>query len=233
MTNGTIPPPPGAAPQKKGLPVLAWVGIGCLGLLFLGALTCVGVGYMAKKKVESTFKELEENPVATVGKAYALANPDIEFVSADESSGVITFRNTKTDETVTINYADIKDGRVSINTGEGSVTFGAGASNELPDWVPSYPGATRTGGFSADAGNNSGGTVILETDAGAQEVYDFYKSQLEAGGYEINTQSFSAGGTEQRTVTGASSSPKRTVTASITSQEGKTVITVVYGTEEN
>ena len=36
-------------------------------------------------------------------------NPDIEFVSADESTQVVTLRNTKTGETVTFDYADIED----------------------------------------------------------------------------------------------------------------------------
>lgn len=232
MTNGTIPPPPGAAPKKKGLPTLAWVGLGCLALILIGALTCVGgvafFGNKAKNFVEKQAKEAEENPVAFAGKMYAAVNPDIEFVSADESSEMITLRNKKTGETVTINYADIKDGRVSVDTGNGKVTFGAGTDNDLPEWVPSYPGASVTGNFSGNSGNSLGGTVTLETSDSAQDVFDFYRSQLEAGGYKISTQSFSAGEQSTKIVTGNLDDPKRTFTATVTSNDGKTGVLLAY-----
>ena len=52
------------------------------------------------------------------------ANPDLEVVSSDDESGTVTIRNKKTGEEITMNAADIKNGRLRFKNEKGEeVTF--------------------------------------------------------------------------------------------------------------
>ena len=115
MTNGT----------KKGLHPLAWVGIGCGCLLLIGVgLFVSGVGF-AVFKGKQMVDEFQENPEASTARLIALANPDLELVETNDEDGTVTFRNTKEDKEFTVDYDDIKDGKLTIQTEEGEMSFEA------------------------------------------------------------------------------------------------------------
>lgn len=132
MSNGIAPEAPVA--KKKGLSTLAWVLIGCGGLALLGVALFVGgvgfLGYKAKQFAE----DAEKNPVAAIGKAYAMVTPDVEFVSADETAKTLTLKNTKTGKTITITAEDLEKGRISFDTEDGSISLGGG--DEVPTDAP-------------------------------------------------------------------------------------------------
>ena len=68
-----IPPVP--QPKKKGLSPLAWIGIGCLGLLVIGGIVATVITVFVARKVSEVASEMEEDPVATTAKLLAAANP--------------------------------------------------------------------------------------------------------------------------------------------------------------
>lgn len=160
MSNGTPPPPPGAAaPAKKGLSPLAWVGIGCAGLLLLGIIGFVALGAFAVKKGKDVLEEatgsrsiadiaddFKDNPAQAMAETVVRMNPDLELVASDASEGTITFRNSKTGEQATLNFEDIAEGRFSVSTDEGEYNISADQSAEGGVTFTGPEGETRFGG---------------------------------------------------------------------------------------
>lgn len=239
-------------PPKKGLSGLAWVGIGCailavLGMIVLGAVVAVG-GYFAKKGID----KLEKNPALAVAEAYVRANPELDVVSTDETAGTITVKNNKTGDVVTLNAKDIQEGRFEVETKEGKAVFdasgkdgtlkvtnekgevatlqaGAGAPQNLPSWLPVYPGGTVQGTLDTKAGESRTVAFTVQTTDPPDEVLSFYESRLKEAGLKVDKLTVAANDQETGgTLTGSSESPKRDVTVLVSSSGGQTqaIITV-------
>lgn len=246
MSNGFAPQTP-VAPKKKGLSPIVWVLIGCGALLLLGMLTCVGgvsfLGYKAKNMV----KEMEQNPAAAVGKMIAATNPDIEFVSADEAAKTVTFREVKTGKEVTFSVDDLKEGKFSITTDEGTVKIDANGENEkggmtitgpdgstalkinagsdveLPSWVPSYPGGEVTASYVASGTGGGGGTVAYATSDSTDNAYSYYRDQLEQSGFKVTSSTETPQGKMLTAQDGA-----KIVTVIVAETDGKTQISLSW-----
>ena len=131
---------------------------------------------------------METNPDAAVVRAAELAlrlNPEVDVISSDPAAGTITVREKKTGKEVTFNLEDIKAGKFSITqdgettnidvdaseanggqmkvvTDQGTAVFGAGAQ-ELPYWIPTYPGGRSEGMANIEAQGEKTGTFTLRT----------------------------------------------------------------------
>src|SRR5262249_927265 len=138
----------------------------------------------------------------------AAANPDVEVVSTDEGRSTITLRDRKTNETVTMSFDDIKNGKIvfkgsgqqatiqaradsekrSLETSspEGNVKIGAGAAVKLPDWTPVYPGVNPQATFSMQGKDGDGGTFQFITKDPAKNVLSFYEQNLKQAGFRIS-----------------------------------------------
>ncbi len=245
----TVASPPGAPEQKKkGLSPLAWILIGCGGLvLVVGIVLTVVVGY-GVSKAKQFANDFEKNPVAMAGKTYAALNPEVEFVSADETSREITLRNVKTGETLTIDADDVKDGKITFKTDEGEVRFdaqggadgaltmtdetgktvfqaGAGSEEDLPSWIPVYPGSEVTATYVATADQGSGGSFSLTTSDSVDTVYEHYRSTLESAGFQIQVTNITGQG---KILVASHDDPARQVTLSVAEVDGKTQATIQY-----
>ena len=142
---------------KKGLSPLAWIGIGCGGLLLIGILVVSVGGYFAAKTV-SDF--VGDNPAAAAAEAIVRINPELELVESDREAGTITIREKSTGKEVTVNYSQLERGELVFGDAEGeevriqsgtsgdggpisitgsdgsSVSMGAaGAAVEAPSWL--------------------------------------------------------------------------------------------------
>ncbi len=249
----TVSSPPSAPEQKKkGLSPLAWILIGCGGLiLVIGILFVAGVGFVGYKAKQFA-ENVEKNPVATLGKAYAAVNPDLEFVSADEDGRTITFRDVKSGDTMTIDADDVEQGKITFKTKEGEMTFdaqggdeggltmtdasgktvfqaGAGSAKDLPSWVPLYPGAEVTATYVAStADQGSGGSFALSTEDGVDAVFEHYHAALTKAGFEIQMSTSTGAG---KMLVASQTDPSRQVTVSIGEVDGKTQATIQYTTE--
>ena len=132
------------------------------------------------------------------------------------------FENNRTGEEATLNFEDIAEGRIGMTTSDGEiaveaseargaaggVTFsgpegemrlGASASlDDLPDWVPIYPGATDVeSAFQAAGPEGGSGAVSAKTTDSAETVVGHYREQFVEQGYTVGTESLT------RTPTGA------------------------------
>ncbi len=239
--------PQSVPPQKKGLSIWAWVAIGCVGILILGGVAVVGGTWWVARKAKSAIADYQDNPGLATVKMLTAMNPDLELVSSDEASGKVTIKNKKTGEVVTVNMADIQNGKISFDTpqGESSMSFDQGAGKmevrgangevasfgaaaQLPAWVPAYPGAAAEGVYSAEDASQRGGTFGLTTTDSVSQAFAFYKGQLEGAGLKVTENHYSGPNGDGGMVVGESGDGQRTVTFTINVESGKTRVTGVY-----
>lgn len=139
------PPPqyPGLPPAKKGLPPLAWAGIGCGGLLLAAVVAMVlMVGTCAKKGIQMA-SELTANPGKTAAEKMVAEHPGLEKVSQDDATGRMTIRLKDSGESVTLGYSELGRGDIPFKDAAGTLLPpGPGDLAKIPTWVPRYPGAT-------------------------------------------------------------------------------------------
>lgn len=129
---------PGPVVEKKGLPVIAWVGIGCGSLVLLAIIGMVAIGAMSYRFA----KRVMDNPAKASAEFALQANKDLEKVSENDASGEMTFRVKSTGEEITLKYDDLAKGRFTVKDKDGKVTqLGMGDVSKVPAWVPRYPGA--------------------------------------------------------------------------------------------
>lgn len=208
------------SPAKKGLHPLAWVGIGCGALVVLGVVVFAGLSIFVFSKV----KDAVDQPITTAAKAIAMADPDIEFVSADEAEKTVVFRDKETGEQQTFDFSDVKDGKVvfssssqgtvSVDAGGGkgqveirgpkgeTARLGAGDASDIPDFVPRFEPADYTSAFSMTTDGVTSGTASLTSSAAPASIAAFYKSELETTGWEVSETTVSTDGVAHYSVTG-------------------------------
>lgn len=239
------PPPP---PPKKGMGPLAWIGIGCGVIIVLCLIFVVGAGFWAKSKID----KYKNNPARAAMEMAALANPDLEVVSSDDKAQTVTIRNKKTNETMTLNAEDVKNGHFKVTTDKGSATFdagangvsikgtdekgqtttvnaGTGAPQNLPSWLPTYPGGKVQGGFDATSADGRSAMFTVTTGDSFEKVLGFYEEQLKSGGFKVEKATATGGdGKTSGTVSGRSSDDKRTVTVIVGNASEGTTATVTF-----
>lgn len=214
-------------------------------MIVVGGLVVAG-GWFVKKQID----KVEKNPTLTIAEWYVRANPDLEIVSTDDKAGTITIRNTKTGEEMTVNAKDLKEGRLEVKTKDGTAVFDASAKDgtlkvtdekgnqvatlqaggtgtapqNLPSWLPVYPGATVQGVFdakSAEDGRTLSFTVTTPDPAG--KVLDFYRSRFEEAGFKVDSTLNASGG--ERTgslLTANGENPSRSASLLISSTGNET-----------
>ena len=247
MTVASPPPPPGAPAPKKGMGPLGWIAIGCGVIALIGILALAAGGWFVKRQVD----KYKDNPTIAAAELIVRANPDLEVVSSDPKGGTLTIKNSKTGETVTMNASDIKEGKLTFKTDKGTtvvdasqsgesgsikvsgtdgqqVTFGGEAPKNLPAWVPVYPGSTVTGAM--DVTNAEGRSVqfAISSEDPVDKVIEFYERKLGEAGLKVAKQTIDANGQHSAILTATSEGDKRTATAMIGQQEGKTQGTITF-----
>lgn len=250
------PAPAAPAPQKKGLSPLAWFAIGCGGLIVLGLGSCAVVSYLAVSKVKDKASEfiadVEKDPDAAAVKAAEWTmrlNPDVEVVSSDPEGGTLTVRDKASGKQVTFDLEDIKAGRLSIQAGEekvdvdfdatdhgtgsmtitskeGTMKFGGGDGSQVPDWVPTYPGARADSFSNVVANGERSGSFSIRTADSAESVLAFFQSKLEAGGYQVDRTTYETNGALAGSLLARSNG--RAVNVTVAAQEGETEGVVTY-----
>ncbi|MEM7049782.1 MAG: hypothetical protein AAF604_08985 [Acidobacteriota bacterium] len=246
-----------APPAKKGLHPLAWVAIGCVGLLLVTAVLFTIGGIFVGKKVNEFAGGFEDNPALAAAEMIVRLNPELELVESDPEAGTLTILESKTGKTVTVNLEDVQEGRFGFETSDGqstSVTFsdsaggmqvtqtddsgttsevriGGGATrNDAPDWVPAYPGYEATNAWTTSNDSGSSGSFAIQTDESSEDLEAFYRQAFEDLGIKPERSSFSGGGQALVALNGKSDDGSRELTATIVDQgNGKgAMVTVVY-----
>lgn len=241
-------PPPGYGapvppPKKKMSPVVIVLIV--LGSLFvLGAVAVVGTGFFLVHKARQAGLDpdlWQRSPGVAAAKMIAAANPDVEIVRVDEGRGLVTLRQKSTGKTVSLNFEDIKKGRISftdekgetatvqtsgegveVKTTEGTARFGSGADAKLPVWVPVLSGATPEGAVSGEGPKGLGGQYSITTSQKPEAVAQFYKDALTKEGFEATSEVTPFG----HLVTGKNG--KRTVRVTATASGSDTAVNVAF-----
>ncbi len=212
---------------RKGLPVWLWVIIGLFGLLIL-VVVSVGIGgyYIARQFVK--------NPRAMVDTIIR-HDPNLEIVS-DDGSGHITLRDKRRGKTFTINYDDVKGGRIHI-TGDNGETVDVGGSGievrdhdktahvgagtaRVPAWVPAYPGSHPEGAVTAVENGEESGAFHFMTSDDPQKVRKYYEDTLRQAGFNVRD--------EDNQLKGDDASRGRKLGIGITGGFGHTSVTVGF-----
>ncbi|HEX7182424.1 MAG TPA: hypothetical protein VF756_11315 [Thermoanaerobaculia bacterium] len=244
----TVHSPQTPPPPKKGMSPLAWVGIGCAVIVVLGmiaaGITVAAGGWFLKKQVD----RFEENPAMVAAELAVRANPDFEVVESDAEKSTLTIRNKKTGEVMTVSAEDIEKGRLTFKNDKGEtasidVSGGedggsirvtdekgqesvyqatGGAPQDLPSWVPTYPGGTAQSAFDAKTAEGHSAAFTVTTQDSVQQVLDFYKEKLEAEGFKVEKSSYETDGKMAGgVVIGVTEDQKREVNINVaTSEQG-------------
>ncbi len=202
--------------------------------------------------VSGFMESLQEDPIRTAAEAMIRMNPDLDLISTDKAAGTITFRDNTSGEEATLNFEDIAEGRFSTTTDEGNFTIDAtegsqggmtftgpegearfGASTDLssiPDWVPSYPGATDIQGtMSASTADGVMGAFTGKTSDSAQKVVDHFKSLFEGLGFKIGAESMTRIGEESLgAITGELAVEGRSINIMVLESDEGSVVTINY-----
>lgn len=230
-----IPPAQSQVPAKRRMGPLGWILIVVLGLFVLVTLVVVGGGLFVYHKAKQAGVDPElmrSNPTLAISKMIAATNPDVEVVSVDEGKGLITLKEKSTGKTVTMNFEDVKRGKIVFKEegGEGgtaTMEFGTG-SEKLPDWIPPYPGAKLAGRFVMKGAEGEGGTLHFTTGDAAVKVIAFYAEALKQGGMNVTTNQSGEGGS----VTGTDEATGRTVAVILNPGSGETTVNITFGTKK-
>jgi len=198
-------------PPGKKSNVLLWI-VGGVVVLMIGFTAMCGLGgyFLMRKARQSGFDSalLTKNPGYAAAKMMVTMNPELDTVSSDDSNGTITVREKKTGKTLTLKFdpdkktmvvADEngKEATVKLNTdgdksaievqsSDGTAKFGASGSNQMPGWLPVYPGSSPQGTFSAQTKDGNQSTFTFKTKDAPAKVMSYYQDQLKAGGFSIN-----------------------------------------------
>jgi hypothetical protein len=240
---------------KKGLPIWAWFGIGCAGLLVLMMVVLLVVGMFVTKKVKEVAADFEKNPEIATAQLIVKLNPEIEEVEVDEDEGTITFRNKKSGEVFTADVDDIKEGRFTItgedgtavitagggedegsfkiSAGDQTLEIGGGNADSIPSWIPIIPGAEVVPVLSMKTEGRSHGSVKIVTDKKPKEVLEFYKQEMEEAGFKIQTSSFSGGDESFDVLTGQIEDSKKNLIVNVSvDSDRKVTIALTYSEGE-
>jgi len=238
---------------KKGLPTIAWIAIGCGALIVVMVVVLTVGGLFMASKVKEVAGDFEDNPGLAAARMIVKLNPDLEEVSSDEEAGTITVRNKKSGEEVTVNFEDIEEGRLSFSTGDREVTIdtdgegdsgsikvsddkgsfvlssGDEVAEEIPSWVPVYPGSEPTSRHTMHSQDAvSGGFEIATTDS-VSDVLEYYRSELKEQGFEVNVNTFSQEeGSSGGMVNGRDESEGRNVVVILNSEDEGSKVVVSY-----
>jgi hypothetical protein len=187
--------------------------------------------------------DLAANPGLAAVKLMVAANPEIELVSADDANGVVTIREKKTGKTISVNFDQIRNGRIDfegdgqkvsmqadtkgnavvLSAPGGAVRLGEGA--KLPDWLPVYPGATAQSIGTQSSEAQESGMVVLTTSDPPKKVIEFYQGALNRAGITGATSGTGI-------VSGQTPDRKRSVQVTVTTTEGKTTAGVTYASKK-
>ncbi len=195
----TIPPTfPPQAPAKKGMSALAWVGIGCGGLLVIALGLGVYGFFLAKKKID----EFAANPEKAAAEMIVSMQPDLKVLSQDEAKGTMTLR-TKDGEEMTLSYKDIQDGKFIVTDKDGNTTrIGSADLSQVPAWVPKAPDLTE--GLSvlhSEAGGKVTGQFSGKSAMKAEDLKKFFEEQANAAGFtSFTSKNLNTGGANIHTL---------------------------------
>lgn len=251
---------PQASPVQSAPPVprktspIVWILVAVLGLFMLGGIAVVGTGLFLVHKAKQAGLDPElmrNNPGLAAAKLLTATNPDLEVVSTDDRRGLITIRQRSTGKIMTMNFDDIKRGRLTfkedgkdavtleaqgngdtgsfqMKSGSESLTMGTNQA-ALPSWIPAYPNSKPMSTFSMNGKEGTSASFQFQTQDAPKDVVAFYERELKQTGFRINATTTSDSGTSSGgLVSGDDSANKRTILVTVGNDNKGTNVSVTY-----
>jgi hypothetical protein len=241
MATPSQGPPP--VPPKKISPVV-WIISAIFGLILLAGIVMVAGGLFVANKIHKAVA----NPALAAAKMIAAANPDVEILSSDDRAGTVTFKDKKDGKVITLNFDQIKEGKLTFeedgkkvtvatsNDGlniagsDGStVQIGGNASAKLPDWLPAYPGASTQGTFAMQGANEAAATVSFTTKDPIDNVAKFYQDSFKKAGFTTSANMMQQDGkTAGGMISAESGDKKKTAVVNIAAGDDAATVGITY-----
>lgn len=206
-----MPPNLQPAVPKKKTSIWVWIFGGIAAFLCLIMVTCGVVAYMGMKVIKNAGFDselMQKNPGLAMAKMVAAMNPDYETVRTNDREGTIVVREKSTGKVMTMKFdpttkkmvvtnSDGKQASVAVNgdgatggltvqSADGStLKYGNTTGNNVPSWVPVYPGSTPEGLVSATNADGAQNTFSFKSKDPATKILAFYSDQLKAAGFTI------------------------------------------------
>ncbi|MCH7665818.1 MAG: hypothetical protein IH936_07815 [Acidobacteria bacterium] len=225
MSSPPPPPPPlpPEAKKKKGFGVLAWVAIGCIGVLVIGGLLAFACTAILANKAKNFIDEAGDNPTMAAAEMVVRFNPNLELVEKDEEAGTLTIYDKQQDKTLKLDLDDVMQGKFNVETSDGETmnfdfgqnengTFratltdekggvsefsiggvGKGA-DELPAWLPVYKNAELSSPLLMNTAGKVSGTAMFSTPDPIADVAAAMTQDLENRGFKVERASYEAAG---------------------------------------
>lgn len=168
------------------MPAIAWVGIGCGGLLVIAII----IAAIAFNKLKGTFEDFAANPEKAGAEMIVSMNPELEMVSQDEETGMMTIR-TKDGKEMTLSYQDIAEGKLEVTDADGNTTsIGSTDLSQVPAWVPKAPDLTDgVSMFHTDEGGSVSGQFSGKSTKGIEDLTDFFETEASGQGLSNSSSS--------------------------------------------
>ena len=225
----TPAPPP--APEKKPVPTIAKVGIGCGILLVVGVIATVLLIGWCQRTVGDYVRDFTENPERVTAETIVRLNPELDLVETDDEAGTITFRD-KSGKESTVTWADLAEGRLTITDSEGNeMNLGLTDMDSVPEWVPRLPDTTREAGshHRVEQGRITG-SYIAFTGMETVGIRLFLDTEAQSLGMEAATDTVDyTAGDQQMSVFGYRGVDGRSFSATVVRQaDGEAQVTFIY-----
>ncbi len=240
-------------PPAKSGGAVKWILIGCLGIVLIGGIAATIGGLFVAKTVKTIVGDGKDakNPAMAAAKLAAALDPNIEVLSTDESKGTLTLRDKRDGKTITVNFDELKKGKITfenekgevvqmrtqseggsgsleIETPEGKARFGAGDA-KLPAWLPAYPGTSPKSSFSMRGDNKDAAMVQITTKDSADTVAAFYEDTLKKAGFKVTRTTIGSDGKSIINLTGSDEAKARTANITVTpTGNGETMVNLMY-----
>jgi hypothetical protein len=224
--------------EKKGMSPLAWILVGCGGLVLIGGIAFGIFLFWAGKKVKTLAEEAEKDPGLLLAKTIGATNPEIEFVGREGE--MYTFRNEKTGEEISISLDDLKQGKISVTSAEGTseLTFseengqaefkmetpdgsytssGGGDLSQLPEWLSLPEGAEVMSHIHQNTSTQTGGMLTLKLAGDLDSSAAYYRQSMAGQGFELAESSFSSGDNHTLHLQGKNEALRRSLNVTLSS----------------
>ncbi|QTN32600.1 hypothetical protein HZ994_09735 [Akkermansiaceae bacterium] len=174
------------APAKQGMPAMAWVGIGCGGLLAIAIIA----GILIAKAGMEKLREFTANPEKSAAEMIVSMSPELSRVSQDDAKGTMTIR-TKDGKEMTLSYQDIAAGKISVTDENGNITtIGSTDLSKLPAWVPKPDDLSDAVSlFQSDSDGQFSGQFSGNSAMAVDDLKSFYETQATSLGLSSNSSS--------------------------------------------
>jgi hypothetical protein len=222
MSSPTPPnmPPQGQPPVPKKTSVWVWILGGIVLFFFAITVTCGIIAYMGMRMIKQAGFDSElmkNNPGLAMAKMVTAMNKDYETVSTNDRTGTIVVREKSTGKVMTMKFdpatkqmvVTTDDGKqakvtidsngVSAQSADGTVKFGSATGNDVPSWVPVYPGSSPQGTMSSTSAEGSQNTFTFKSKDPSTKIISYYSDQLKTLGFTINMTTTTEGGMVQAT----------------------------------